>query len=204
MAADISRHSLRPAQLYTGVVRQQGRLPIDADETESDDLGALLLRQVVAETICSRGSPDDGFAISNVTLAGGLLDFDIGAGSFYLNGTRLVSTGHEWSTQPDWLTMVDADRAFALPPANQTRTDLLVVRFDAAVRRSDAARADERDAKWPTICAVPLDFRCAGMHTSASDGGGAVPHTHRMDSPRKSFQGKDRVCRHSSSMTAAC
>src|SRR6186713_1331793 len=112
MTADISRHSLRPAQLYTGVVRQQGRLPIDADETESDDLGALLLRQVVNETICTRGSPDDGFLISNVVRAGGRLDFDIGAGSLYLNGTRLTSAGHEWSTQPDWLTMVNDDRVF--------------------------------------------------------------------------------------------
>lgn len=125
MTADISRHSLRPAQLYTGVVRQQGRLPIDADETESDDLGALLLRQVVAETICSRGSPDDGFLIEDVVRASGRLDFDIRAGSFYLNGTRLSSAGHTWSNQPDWLTMEDQDRSFNLPAAGQTRTDLV-------------------------------------------------------------------------------
>lgn len=125
MTADISRHSLRPAQLYTGVVRQQGRLPIDADETESDDLGALLLRQVVAETICSRGSPDGGFLVSNVLHATGRLDFAIGEGSFYLNGTRLSSEGDQWSAQPDWLTMVNADRTFALPAAGQTRTDLV-------------------------------------------------------------------------------
>ena len=125
MTADISRHSLRPAQLYTGVVRQQGRVPIDADETESDDLGALLLRQVVAETICAQGSPDEGFLISNVVLAAGRLDFDIGDGSFYLDGTRLASTGPEWSTQPDWLTMVAADRRSACRRAGQTRTDLV-------------------------------------------------------------------------------
>ena len=56
MTADISRHSLRPAQKFTGVVRQQGRLPLDSDETEDSDLGALMLRQMVSETICERGS----------------------------------------------------------------------------------------------------------------------------------------------------
>jgi Family of unknown function (DUF6519) len=125
MTADISRHSLRPAQNFTGVVRQQGRLPIDADETESDDIAALMLRQMVAETICSRGSPDDGFMISGVTLANGLLDFAIAPGSFYLGGTRLASSGHSWSAQPDWLTISLADRAFALPPANAPRHDLV-------------------------------------------------------------------------------
>src|ERR1041384_4068849 len=40
MTADISRHSLRPAQKFTGVVRQQGRLPLDSAETEESYLGA--------------------------------------------------------------------------------------------------------------------------------------------------------------------
>ncbi len=125
MTADISRHSLRPALNYTGVVRQQGRLPIDADETESDDLASLLLRQLASETICTRGSPDDGFTITDAVLANGKLDFKIAPGTFYLGGTRLETLGHAWSAQPDWLTMTDADRAFALPGAGQNRTDLV-------------------------------------------------------------------------------
>ncbi len=124
MTADISRHSLRPAQQFTGVVHQQGRVSIDADATESDDIAALLLRQAVTETICSRGSPDDGFTISGAVLAAGALDFSIAAGTFYLGGARLASDGVLWSRQPDWLQIAAADRSFALPAAG-SRTDLV-------------------------------------------------------------------------------
>jgi hypothetical protein len=129
MTGDISRHSWRPKQNFTGVVRQQGRVPLDSDETESDDIGAWMLRQTVAETICSRGSPDEGFHIAGINLANGVLDFDIAAGSFYLGGARIVSDGDRWSDQPDWLTISDDDRAFALPLASPgaatRRTDLI-------------------------------------------------------------------------------
>ncbi len=125
MTADISRHGLRPAQQFTGVVRQQGRLPIDSDETESDDIAAFLLRQTVTETICTRGTPDDGFTIGSPVLAAGALDFSIAAGSFYLAGARLASGGGLWSKQPDWIGISAADRAFALPAAGKTRTDLV-------------------------------------------------------------------------------
>ena len=117
MSADISRNSFRPAQNYRAVVRQQGRLPIDADDTESEDIVEQMLRDLVEEAICTRGSPDDGFTVSDAVLDNGLLDFQLAGGSFYLGGVRLATEGSAWSAQPDWLTMTDADRGFALPAA---------------------------------------------------------------------------------------
>jgi len=126
MTADISRHSLRPAQKFTGVVRQQGRLPLDSDETEDSDLGALMLRQMVTETICERGSPDDGFRISApVVVANQALNFTIAPGAFYLGGSRLASDGDQYLDQPDWLSVTIDNPGPAIPAANTQRTDLV-------------------------------------------------------------------------------
>lgn len=130
MTADISRHSLRPLQKFTGVVRQQGRLPLDAEETEAGDIGALMLREAIAETICEKGAVGDGFRISTAALWEEGLIFKINAGSFYLAGLRLT-TWHSatldssFRTQPDWLT-IDLDNADpSVPEPGETRTDLV-------------------------------------------------------------------------------
>ncbi|MEY6434110.1 DUF6519 domain-containing protein [Thioalkalicoccus limnaeus] len=125
MTADISRYALRPAQGFTGVVRQQGRLPLDSDENEAGDLHALALRQAVAETICAAGSPDDGFRISDAAVALGALDFDIAAGSFYLQGVRVASPGLAYQEQPDWLTFRLDEPGPTIPGAGTSRRDLV-------------------------------------------------------------------------------
>jgi hypothetical protein len=152
VTADISRHSLRPAQKFTGVVRQQGRIPLDADENEADDLAALALREVVAETICARGSPDMGFAVGAPTWDGALLDFGIAEGSFYLGGTPLRSPGHRFQRQPDWLSFaLDAPG----PPAPAgVRTDLVWLEgFDQVVTATEDSELFERALGGPDTTA---------------------------------------------------
>src|SRR5688572_1403022 len=152
MTADISRHSLRPAQRFTGVVRQQGRVPLDADETEADDLNALALRQLVSEAICARGSPDDGFTIANPVVAGGQLDFEIGAGTFYLCGSRLESLGEQYVDQPDWLTFT-LDNPGPTPP-NGARRDLVwLSATDQVVTATEDAELIERALGGPDTTA---------------------------------------------------
>lgn len=134
MTADISRHSIRPLQNYSGVVRQQGRLPLDAEETEAGDIGSLMLRDAIAETICEKGAPGDGFLVSGTTLsANNLLDFTLADGSFYLAGLRFTTaqipgsgaTSMTYQDQPDWIGM-DVDAAGpSLPDAGDLRTDLV-------------------------------------------------------------------------------
>lgn len=130
MTADISRHSLRPAQKYTGVVRQQGRVPLDAEETEAEELIGLSLRQAIAETICARGSPNRGFRIHSPRLQppgppNQALQFSIEAGSFYLGGLRFVTADQQFRDQSDWLDFgLDAPGP-GLPAAGQQRMDLI-------------------------------------------------------------------------------
>lgn len=134
MTADISRHSLRPLQNYTGVVRQQGRLPLDAEETEAGDIGSLMLRDAIAETICEKGAPGDGYLVSGVGLTvDNQLDFSLADGVFYLGGLRCSTaiipgsgaSNMTYQDQPDWIGMdVDAPGP-GLPNTGDTRTDLV-------------------------------------------------------------------------------
>jgi hypothetical protein len=104
VTADISRYALRPAQGFTGVVRQQGRLPLDSDENEAADLQALALRRAVAETICAAGSPDDGFRITNpaVTWANSTSTSPPAAST--CRASRVATGEPTYQEQPDWLT----------------------------------------------------------------------------------------------------
>ena len=130
MTADISRHSLRPGQKYTGLVHQQGRLPLDADANEGNDLATLLLRDMVADAICTKGSPNDGFKISPpVTVAANDgLDFKISRGIFFLGGARCVTADITYLTQPDWLSFSLDGAGPALPEDGEERIDLIWLR----------------------------------------------------------------------------
>ena len=67
MTSDISRASYRPAQRYSGLRWQQGRTPLDSEENEAEILSKERLRDLVSSVICSGGTPDDGFRVTNVT-----------------------------------------------------------------------------------------------------------------------------------------
>ena len=131
MSADISRHSLRLEQLYSGVVRQQGRTPLDSEENEVSDIFSQTLRRSLAETICSGGTPDDGFRVQSLEIQPGDERYDLtyGAGTFYLGGLRVENgpLSETYGGQRDWL---DRSLHTDLPDvpvlaAGETRTDLV-------------------------------------------------------------------------------
>src|SRR6185503_7782138 len=87
MTADISRLFRDPEKRFHGLVRQQGRLPLDAEENHGTDIGQWTDERSFVETIAPSGSPDDGFKIANA--GGNPTDFVIRAGSYYLGGSRI-------------------------------------------------------------------------------------------------------------------
>ena len=170
MSADISRHSLRVDQLYSSVVRQQGRTPLDSEENEASDIFSLRLRQSLAETICSGGTPDGGFFVESVEIQPGDEHYDLtyGAGSFYLGGLRVENgPGSEtFADQRDWL---DRSLHQDLPDvpvlaAGETRTDLVwlegweqhVTAFRGRRTHRNGARRRRHDR------AQAADAACAG------------------------------------------
>lgn len=109
---DISRFLFDSRMRYSGARAQQGRAWLDSDANEA----ALILdedrRRSVAETVCTGGTPNDGFGISDVRLADKQIwrpspaappiagdvsevahtyDFRISPGSYYLGGMRIVA-----------------------------------------------------------------------------------------------------------------
>jgi hypothetical protein len=62
--------------MYRSVVSQQGRVTVEADANEAEDIRSAELRAELIEIIGPTGTPDDGFKIS---LPGrGAFDFAIG------------------------------------------------------------------------------------------------------------------------------
>jgi hypothetical protein len=88
MSVDITRLFPDRDTRFHSLVRQQGRLPIDAEENFASDIAEWERDDAFTETIAPSGSPDDGFRITAAAV-GPPGDFAIGAGSFYLGGARI-------------------------------------------------------------------------------------------------------------------
>lgn len=122
-AHDISRFLFQPHKRYTGVRMQQGRVILDSDWNEGERIDDEDARQAQLELICSRGTPNEGFLVSDVTEASvvpvpganpqATYDFEWALGSFYLGGLRFQTAANppeRFLRQQDWL-QVDADPA---------------------------------------------------------------------------------------------
>jgi hypothetical protein len=102
-AIDESRHLIDGQMRYATALFQQGRVFTESDFNEMVRLEAHDRRRMIAETVCTQGSPNGGFKIGApvpkpVTIYSGAgpyapfnsYDFPIGAGSFYLGGYRFA------------------------------------------------------------------------------------------------------------------
>jgi len=122
MTADITRLFPDRATRFHALVRQQGRLSIDAEENFASDISEWERDDTFAETIAPSGSPDDGFRIT-LPVAGPPANFSIAAGSFYLGGARIenpVSLTYRGQRDRNWLGFpLEAEGANEAIGANQ-------------------------------------------------------------------------------------
>jgi hypothetical protein len=101
---DISRVSFNPQKHYKSVRMQQGRVLTDDDWNENERIENDDRRRTIVDVIGPYGTPNDGFAISHLSISAGSLDFDIGPGTIYLGGLRLEMDSKEtFMAQSDWL-----------------------------------------------------------------------------------------------------
>lgn len=117
---DLTRTIFEPRKRYAGVRMQQGRVVLDDDHNEAQDLGAEDARRMLLDVVGPSGTPDDGFKVENPTLTGGnLVDFTVRAGTMYVGGVP-VRLDHDttFAAQPDWVGIAAADRTRS---ANATR-----------------------------------------------------------------------------------
>jgi hypothetical protein len=119
MGSDRARISYDKRRRYRGVVSQQGRVTLEADQNEDRLIGAELLREETLDIVGRSGTPDpNSFA---VTQAADPFDITIGAGTMYVGGERVeletdlvYSSQSEWldrTGDPDWLQPHQADPA---------------------------------------------------------------------------------------------
>ena len=85
MRGDFSRKTFRPTKHYSGVLMQQGRVQVDADWNEQQEIFRHLADTAAADVIGASGAPDvsSGFGIAPTSSAD---DLTIGAGHFYVDG----------------------------------------------------------------------------------------------------------------------
>lgn len=125
-AKDISRFLFQPEKRYAGVRMQQGRIMLDSDWNESARIDDEEARRRTVETICAKGTSNQGFLVGRVKDAS--YDFPLASGSYYLGGLRFeVVPGIEerFLSQTDWLQMQIDPTAANLPvrPSVEDLTD---------------------------------------------------------------------------------
>jgi hypothetical protein len=101
MATDIARLSYDPARFYRGVVPQQGRVSLEAEQNEQRAIDCDERRKELLDIVGPAGTPDDGYAVSS---SGNGFELTIGAGTMYVGGWR-VELDEDLGDfhQPEWL-----------------------------------------------------------------------------------------------------
>src|ERR1700745_2265562 len=87
MATDIARLSFDPERLYRGVVAQQGRVSLEAEQNEQRVIDTEERRKEVIDIVGPAGTPDNGYAVSKGNGPG--FDLAIGRGTMYVGGWRV-------------------------------------------------------------------------------------------------------------------
>ena len=110
MAVDLSRVTFDPSKHYSALLHQQGRVSIDADLNEAQDVRRYREETTAVDVIGPTGSPRAGGGYA-VTLAPGGRDLLISAGRMYVDGilaeltpapVTVTMTGPDQVAVPTW------------------------------------------------------------------------------------------------------
>lgn len=142
MGSDRARRTYDESRQYRRVVPQQGRVVVEADANESQEILTEETRKEALDVVGPCGTPDDGYRISTVP---GSYSFNIGKGTMYVGGMRVcLIVDTTYTMHPDW---------FLVPPATPADWELVHLRFreqeasameDAALREVAVRRAGHR------------------------------------------------------------
>lgn len=119
---DLSRRTHDTRYNRRRLLGQVGRVLTDEDVTAIGDITADEIATDRLGVIGPHGTSNDGFKVTGVSTAGGVIDFTLAAGDYWIGGQR--ATLHKPTTfrlQPDWLTRAD------LPAPGAERHDLAVL-----------------------------------------------------------------------------
>lgn len=116
MSSDQAKISYDKKQQYRAVVMQQGRVTVEADWNEAQQINNEEIRQEACDFVGPCGTPNNGYEITQTSINSTSLppfDFTVGAGTMYVDGLRVhldkpvqYGTQQEWldhKTDPDWV-----------------------------------------------------------------------------------------------------
>ena len=130
MGSDRARISYDKTQQYRAVVAQQGRVTLEADLNESQQIASEELREETLDFVGSSGTPDNGYEVIDYKAIDPKkpsqpFDFATRAGTMYVGGVRAFSTKPiEYSNQLDWLDRV-GDRDWVDPSNTASASELV-------------------------------------------------------------------------------
>ncbi len=103
MSSDRARISYDPTRQYRSVVAQQGRVTLEADVNEAQEIAGDLLRLETIDVVGASGTPDDGYKVAAIT-GNTTHDFTVGPGTMYVGGERVtLPPDVTYAKQPEWL-----------------------------------------------------------------------------------------------------
>jgi hypothetical protein len=105
MGSDRSRRSYDKTRAYRSVVPQQGRVMLEADLNEAQEIAGEEVRREVLDVVGPSGTPDNGYKVSFPPGAPSKADFDVGPGTMYVGGLRVeqANPALRYLSQPEWL-----------------------------------------------------------------------------------------------------
>ena len=111
MGSDKARITFDDKQQYRSVVMQQGRVTLEADWNEAQDITSEEIRKDALDFVGPSGTPDDGYGIAAATGEKRPdFDFSISAGTMYVGGERVeLAKRVIYDHQSDWLDKTDPD-----------------------------------------------------------------------------------------------
>ncbi|HEX3437633.1 MAG TPA: DUF6519 domain-containing protein [Pseudacidobacterium sp.] len=104
MGSDRARVSYDPKQQYRSVVMQQGRVTLEADWNEAQQITGEETRNEALDFVGPCGTPDDGYSIVlTQSPTNPPYDFYVQPGTMYVGGIRAsLLDPVQYSNQPDW------------------------------------------------------------------------------------------------------
>lgn len=127
MGSDRARVSYDPRRQYRSVVMQQGRVTLEADWNEAQQITEEEIRCEALDVLGPSGTPDNGYSVVLTPQPASPFDFYVDSGTMYVGGVRayldgsvLYSNQSDWRDRgpddPDW---VDLSMLAANPPTDE-------------------------------------------------------------------------------------
>ena len=104
MGSDRARVSYDRKQQYRSVVMQQGRVTLEADWNEAQQITEEQIRREALDFVGPSGTPDNGYQIVlPAAPSSPPFDFSVSGGTMYVGGVRTCLCGSvDYAYQPDW------------------------------------------------------------------------------------------------------